>query len=508
MELDATRVARGETIETELCIIGAGPAGLVVAAQMAASGREVVLLESGTVADEAGAQALNDGIVVGDAYRGLQTTRHRAVGGTTVLWNTPAPGGVGAKYVPLDPWDLEPRWPEAPDGWPIPYEALRPLYVRAQALCGLGRFANDGVAWRGDDGAESFRLASEGLIPAVYRMGSRSALLEPLLASARDGANTRLYPGSTVVQFAVDATGATVTVATPDGARWQVRAKRLVLAGGAVENARLLLLCAASGGGVHDRSGWLGRGFMEHPRDRSLVLSLAPGTDPRQLAWYDAHAAADGTTIVGRLALAERLAREPGMLNASGTLLPIVRPMRERLRSALGRVGRLRALQRWLPAGGHGWSRHPSPARVFDGFIVLLNLEQPPRRENAIVLGERRDAYGTPLPVLHWRWHPEDQMRLERLRRLVASALERSGIGRVAVVEGAAPDPHAHHHAGTTRMHPDPRHGVVDADGRVHGTESLFVVGASTFPSAGFANPMLTLVAMALRLADRLAAEG
>ncbi len=71
-------------------------------------------------------------------------------------------------------------------------------------------------------------------------------------------------------------------------------------------------------------------------------------------------------------------------------------------------------------------------------------------------------------------------------------------------VETGRPDPNAHHHAGTTRMHTDPRFGVADADARVHGTENLYVAGASVFPTAGFANPTLTIVAMALRLADHL----
>jgi choline dehydrogenase-like flavoprotein len=286
-----------------------------------------------------------------------------------------------------------------------------------------------------------------------------------------------------------------------------VQAPRLVLAAGAVENARLLLVACAGDGGVADRSGWLGRGFMEHPRDRALTLMPSDAGSYRALGFYDMHGAADGTTIVGRLGLEAETARRGDLLNASATLFPIVRPHRARLRTALGRAGTMQALRRWLPAGGHGWSSHPEPGRVFDGFSVLLNVEQPPRAENAIVLGDRRDVHGTPLPVLHWRWHPEDHARLERLRRVIAQSLEGAGIGRVTIDAAARPDPNARHHAGTTRMDVDARHGVVDADGRVHGTDTLFVVGASTFPTAGFANPMLTIVAMALRLAEKLRAE-
>jgi len=57
---------------------------------------------------------------------------------------------------------------------------------------------------------------------------------------------------------------------------------------------------------------------------------------------------------------------------------------------------------------------------------------------------------------------------------------------------------------GGTRMHGDPRQGVVDADARVHGIANLYVAGSSLFPTGGAANPTFTLVALALRLADHL----
>ena len=68
-------------------------------------------------------------------------------------------------------------------------------------------------------------------------------------------------------------------------------------------------------------------------------------------------------------------------------------------------------------------------------------------------------------------------------------------------------DPAAHHHAGTTRMHADPEQGVVDENLRVREWENLFVSGASVFPTAGVANPTLTIVALSLRLADYLSSR-
>jgi choline dehydrogenase-like flavoprotein len=134
---------------------------------------------------------------------------------------------------------------------------------------------------------------------------------------------------------------------------------------------------------------------------------------------------------------------------------------------------------------------------------MLINIEQRPNPENRVVLARDRDALGVPSVAVHWRWRDEEQAELERLRQALCRWVEASGIGRVEV-EAGRPDPNAHHHAGTTRMHTDPRFGVADADARVHGTENLYVTGASVFPTAGFANPTLTIVATALRLADHL----
>jgi choline dehydrogenase-like flavoprotein len=106
---------------------------------------------------------------------------------------------------------------------------------------------------------------------------------------------------------------------------------------------------------------------------------------------------------------------------------------------------------------------------------------------------------------LHWRLTIDEHKEIDRVRGVFARELERAGLGRVVVCRDAAVDPNAHHHAGTTRMHGDPKHGVVDENARVHSVSNLFVAGASVFPTAGFANPVLTTIALSLRLADHLA---
>ena len=504
MAVDGRALGSGTVQEADVCVIGAGPAGLVVARALAERGRDVLVLESGSRDPEPATQALNDGHVLGDAYAGLRETRHRALGGTTAMWNTPVSGVAGAKYAPLSPIDFERRPSVEHGGWPITFDELAPWYARAQAICGLGPFQYEGDAW-----GCSLPASGPALVSRIYQFGRRAALVDPLVAALARASNARLCTRATLVGLDVDASGRRATravVGTPGGPTWRVRAKQYVLAGGAVENARVLLVAADAG--LRVGSPWLGRGFMEHPRDSALTLVPGSRDFHRAAAFYDQHQAADGTLIVGRFAVSDDAIRDGALPNASATLLARVRPVVRRVRAVANRfapLGGLALVDRWTPSGGHGWSRHHAPERVFDGFTILLNLEQTPSPENRIVLGARRDAFGVPLPELHWRWHEADHTRLTRLRDVVAREL--GALGRIEIATDAIPDPNAHHHAGTTRMHADAAHGVVDADCRVHGVDNVFVAGASVFPTAGFVNPVLTIVALAARLADHLVAS-
>jgi choline dehydrogenase-like flavoprotein len=129
------------------------------------------------------------------------------------------------------------------------------------------------------------------------------------------------------------------------------------------------------------------------------------------------------------------------------------------------------------------------------------------------MLGDQRDALGLRRIRLDWRLAEADRRSLIAHVRNLATEFGALGIGRMrvdigdpeswpAVVSGGS------HHMGTTRMHDDPRQGVVDRDCRVHGLANLYVAGGSVFPTGGAANPTLTIVALTLRLADHLKARG
>ena len=154
------------------------------------------------------------------------------------------------------------------------FRSFARITMRAQRICGLGPFAYDAPAWATQD-ANPWSALGDDVVSRVYQFGARDALVAPLRATITRATNVRLCSHATAIAFETSASGrrvATVAVGTPGGPRWSVRAKRIVLAAGAVENARLLLLLNESRGLEGDGTEWVGRGFMEHPRDRAITL--------------------------------------------------------------------------------------------------------------------------------------------------------------------------------------------------------------------------------------------
>lgn len=503
---NANSIQDGSILSADVCIIGAGPAGIAIAYAFAGHNARVICLESGGIEAEDRAQQLNEGAFIGSSYKGLRGTRHRQVGGTACIWNTPLNGDVGAKYVPLDCCDFETRSEGIYPGWPIDRADIDLFYERAQSFCGLGPFTYDGSDWCKAD--ETFDLPDQRVRRAVYQFGPSSAITDHRLGQVCASENTDLLFNATACALTLRGakrSSATVSVKTFSGGRLTVEARFAIIAGGAIENARLLMVSREPGKEAPgDSHGWLGRCFMEHPRDYSL--SLAPrGSDIFALAgFFDRHRADDGTIIAGRLACDPHTIIGQDLPNASLTILPLLRPS--------GLPSRLfepvtRRVRRWLdlsvPAG-HGWSEVTRPERHYIGLRFILNVEQWPHKDNHIRLGNDRDQFGVPKPEVHWHWRASDQKKLSRVRAVFAEALQAADIGEVRIRDDSKPDPSAHHHAGTTRMHTDYRLGVVDSDCRVHETDNLYVAGASVFPTAGYANPTLTTVALALRLADHL----
>lgn len=531
MILDGASLAPETVIEADVCVIGAGAAGLALVSrlrQIADPRRppRVVLLESGGRSPRRPSPAtadLCDGTVHGEHYP-LAETRRRGLGGTTSVW--------GGMLVPLDSCDFERREWVPESGWPFGHgELIEPYRAAVEQLGAVA--APDRLGEELDATARLPRLDGDLEIrpiqrPRRFRLG---ATLGSALASSDE---VEIVLRATVIRLRTDRCGRRVSEAevrtlgrTGSATRHRVRASWFVLAAGGIENPRLLL--ASPGprgvalGNDHDL---VGRYFMEHRYIGAGVVEAEPGVD---LAAYTEGVKRPGGRVFGTLALTAEARRRHRLLDQNLRLFPHSAVDRSRSVMAFKAIwGGLRTGER--PPALHrrlaDLARGPvSVARYLAWRIpvhlgrdlrrrqsgyLFSGLEQEPEAGNRVLLARSRDVFGTPRPRLELRLSPRHWRSARRGLEIVADEVRRLGIGRLHRDRrwsraDQLQDKFGAHHMGTTRMHADPRRGVVDADCRVHGLENLFVAGSSVFPTGGSANPTLTIVALALRLADHLA---
>ena len=477
----------------DLCIVGAGPVGLALAREAATAGRRVILLESGGLEEDSALDQLNAATVDGEPYQDPRRTRARRVGGSSALWNTMYGGAAYAKYVPLDAMDFEARGWIPGSGWPFPRSELDPWYRRAAALLGIGELE------RAPSAEALLPFPDDTLTTGSYRFGARSGLVSTIFPGLADSPHVTLVNGATAVGMNAGLDGRVTGIewASLDGARGTVGAGEFVLAMGGIETPRFLLATTRG-------SPWLGRGFMEHPADGSLTLVTSASELCPEPGYYGARAYPGGVGL-GRIGLSEALQRKERLPNATLRLVLDEEPallQRSPLLPAARRLVPFQGLRRFA---GNLVRKVSARRKTREArYQVFIDVEQGPDAGNGIALSSVRDPLGAPLPVLRWRWREEDRSHLARLHQVVADAFAEAGLGRILREPHTAFNPDSHHHLGATRMHRDPALGVVDEQLRVHGFENLYAVGSSVFPAAGFANPTLTSVALAIRLAAEL----
>jgi choline dehydrogenase-like flavoprotein len=296
------------------------------------------------------------------------------------------------------------------------------------------------------------------------------------------------------------------------------------LAAGGIENPRLLLLSRrVQRRGLGNERDLVGRFFAERLSARTGYVVPATAELVGNAGLYAVHEAAPGVRVQGALRVRDAAQRERQLLNCA-FFLPTRNP--SMTAEAVRSVATLAKARRRRPLPS-GTARHLR--NVFTGLgdlgvfavdrlrridvtrqilVLRAQAEQAPNRDSRVTLGTRRDRFGQPVARIDWRPASSDRASIRASQELIDLALRSAGLGHVELMLGEE-DPPAllegnFHHLGTTRMHADPAHGVVDADCRVHTVANLYIAGSSVFPTYGCSNPTLTVVALALRLADLL----
>ena len=519
----------------DVCIVGAGPAGLTLAARLAGSGRRVLLLEAGG-ADEtaAGRDAYGGEVADPSLHWPLDAYRVRALGGTSRIW--------GGRAIPYDPIDFAQRDWVPHSGWPIGPEALAPYWAPALAAAeaGAANYRPAGPLIPGLDGPTFATTIERFSRPTDFwtRYG-------PLLA-ASDVCVVSNAP-VTAVRLAADGARVDHLEVREGGAVRTIRARNYVLAMGGLETTRLLLasddVCPA---GIGNQSGWLGRNYMCHLAGSFGEVRLTG--DPRKIA-YGYERDAEGIYMRRRLALTEQAQRAHRLLNFTARLhipdannpahgnavLSMIflaarlvkyeysRSMREGDRSWPVLARHIANIARDPLALAHfastwGAKRYLSSRRIpsialyaRDGrYPIEFHCEQAPNPDSRVTLTDARDALGMRRLRVDWRITPLDVEAVRGAYHLLGDELVRTGTGRLVwdehSVEAAILSAGAYggHHSGTARMAADPALGVVDEACRVHGVANLYLASGAVLPTSSQANPTLAILALALRLGDHL----
>lgn len=526
MHRDLNKAESDETLETEVCVIGCGAAGITAARRLLELGHTVALLESGGLDYERATAELNAGENIGETYYDLADARLRFFGGTTAIW--------GGRIAELDPIDLERRDWVPHSGWPIGWNDLAPWYGPARRIFGEPPAAASAEELRAA-GAPIPDFGAASLEVGVWSFDRRfNRFVFDACADLVRHPRCTVVTHATVTGIDLDANGRRVRrvqARSLSGRRLAVRPRTVMLAAGGLENARLLL--ASDGvarrgiGNDHDQ---VGRYFMEHPHARGGRIVGASAWRLLK-AFGRTHRRAE-REIAGLIKPSAQLQADRRILNSSLTIAAR-QPADAAQNWGILAYSRLKHDMAPTRSGRRMWmitkraakwvQRRTDPLRPWllhhlglRDLSLLVRAEQSPNPQSRVLLTNQRDPLGVPRMALDWRTTALDVESVAGLVDALDGELRRLGLGRVEASDwlsdpagGWRTDPlisshpiGGYHHMGTTRMSDDPRTGVTDPTGRVHGVANLYVVGSSVFPTSGWANPTLTIAALALRTSE------
>lgn len=496
-----------------VCVIGSGFAGAIVAARLARAGIDVLVLEAGSDDPDHRLETVLDRVEVSGKAE-LRFGFARQLGGASNLW--------AGRLAKLEPIDLEARDWIPHSGWPLSWDELSAYYPPAAEILGIASSTNQ----------EDHRL------PA-FLPGTRTELKwfqwagEPfhaghyLKSTAASTDRLRVVTKAPVVQLVERENARSVEaalIAWPGGKTARVEAEYFVIAAGGIQTPRLLLnSTAVRPAGIGNDHGVVGRYLATHPKANVASVVLARGSVSTRHPLFTDHATPGGVVRCG-VGFTAGSQRELRLLNHYVQMLPFAEHRANRLFEAVRGseafntplIDRSPLISGWLPGVGkvafEMMGRLGGVQRRARKFVLRAFLDQYPDPGNRVTLSEKRDESGMPLANVKWTFSAEDRQSVLAFFDALDQNLQVLGLARIHYerLKHTSDWPligiHSHF-MGTTRMGHDPRTSVTDGDGRVHGSDNVFVAGPSLFPAYGYANPVYTIAALSLRLADHVKAR-
>ena len=503
-----------EVIENDVIVVGAGLAGLFLANQLSMRGLSVLVLESGTETQEDDTHPLNEVEMVGRTYMGATHGRFRGLGGTSARW-----GGALLPYLDED-LDAHPcGWHR---GWRVPPKELADYLSDIEATFGVTPGNYDG-----DD-----ELATL-LPPFLPRLPKWPAFRKRNTANLfgdriQNDPGLQVWSGATVTEIKLDAGRAVGVVARSlSGNHIEAKAPCVVLAAGAIETTRLLLLLdRAQKGTVFPPKTKLGAGFHDHLSAVIADLDVSSRTRIARLFGFRfVRGGMRNLRFELDPATRSQLGLPAAFLHVAFTRSPnsgfeglrkVFQAVQQQRLPAWADIGHILGDAPWF-ARAVWWRAiekrlYPPSKATYELHLVT---EQTPLSSQRITLSvNQRDPFGLPLACINW---DVTQAELASFRGIADFALERWLAGPIQQYVALRPRPEAtvaaelcdgggiYHPAGTTRIGDDPKSDVVDSNLCVHSVPGLRVLATSVFPSIGGSSPSLALLQLALRMADDIA---
>ncbi len=554
MIIDARQPGLPAQLQADIVIVGAGAAGITLALSLEDSGLDVIIVEAGGDRfDKQGqdfyrAQSFNPA-----AHGDVNMYRRRVLGGSTSVW--------GGRCIPFDTIDFEDRPWLSHARWPIGYEDVIAHYPRALEIARAGMPEFDaGLAFPGEQSnLVPGSLSEDIILNRIERFSEPTDFGCHYRAKLFAHPRIRLLTSAPVEQILLSDNGAHATgvrVRTSPDHTLTITAPRTVIATGGIETARLLLASnEVKPSGIGNDRDLVGRFYQCHlegelgqiafhaPRDQVRMnyerswdgvycrryIWLAPAAQRREklagLVLRPAHANIVDPDHKDPVLSAMYLAKNfivPEYARKMTALEQEARRARGGTTAAYyaSHIRNIILGSPRLLAFSADWTRRrvlasrKLPSVVLESkngiYPIDVNGEQEPNYDSRITLGNEPDASGMPRVHINWRTTQADHQRIIAGMRTIQNAFAQSNSATISLSEEAVaqycnnPVPVGGHHIGTARMAETQETGVCDANAQVFGTKGLFLAGASVFPTSGFANPTLTLMALTLRLGDYL----
>jgi choline dehydrogenase-like flavoprotein len=542
------QVAPGEVVRADVCVIGAGAAGITLAIELGRNGIDTLLIPGGGLRYNARYQRLYKG--TSDNGTPLERSRQRRFGGTTAVW--------GGRCIPFTEIDFEKRSYVNHSGWPIGVPDLTDYYRRSQEHLDIGTTYSyevpEALPGEPEHLIEGFddevlitnRVEKFSLPTNLGKKYYKEIAKSPSITTIMHSHMTRLR----FAPRAEDVSG--IECVTKTGKRFTCEAKTYVLAMGSFEITRHLLhLSTSNPQGVGNRSGLLGKYFMTHLSGVIAEVEI----NPKLFVLNRYETDKDGVYCRRRLQLSAQAQRDAGILNFSSFLHhPPIQDARHRnpVLSLIFLAKGFRAVALRIPAeystalaygrfGLRDYLPHVrnivlgipqllfhAPELVYkrlirrrklpsiitnnknNRFSLQYHVEHAPNPDSRLTLSDETAEDGLQRLHVSMQYQDIDVQSIIAAHDIIKERLEQAGVGTVTFVKD---DPVEHirqqigfggHQIGTTRMAVAAEDGVVDPNCKVFGVNNLYVAAPSVFPTASEANPVLTLVALAIRLADHL----